>query len=99
MPLVFLDQELLDANIAAILQRAGNEKIRVASKSIRCRYVLDHIFKSSDQFQGLMCYTAGEAAWLADHGFDNILVGYPCMNKHDLKLVTHHLKNGKTIFL
>jgi len=99
MPLAFLDIELLDANIAAILQRAGKTNIRIASKSIRSRYVLEHIFKSSAQFKGIMCYTAAEAAWLATSGFDDLLVGYPCMNIHDLKLVAEQIKAGKKIVL
>jgi D-serine deaminase-like pyridoxal phosphate-dependent protein len=97
MPLVFLDLELLDANIASILHRAGKHKIRVATKSIRCRFALEHILKSSSQFQGLMCYTAKEAAWLASQGFDNILLGYPCVNKPDLQAIIDQIKTGKTI--
>jgi D-serine deaminase-like pyridoxal phosphate-dependent protein len=99
LPMVFLDLELLDANIAAILQRAGNRKIRIASKSIRSRFVLEHILQSSDQFHGIMCYTAAEAVWLAGVGFDHLLVGYPCMNPKDLELVAGQIKNGKNIVL
>lgn len=97
LPLAYLDLELLDANISAILQRASKTNIRIASKSIRSRYVLEHILKSNDQFQGIMCYTAGEAAWLASTGLDNILIGYPCMNQHDLNLVVQQIKSGKKI--
>ncbi len=99
MPLAFLDLDLLDINIQSILQRSGKINIRIASKSIRCRYVLEHILKNSQQFKGVMCYTAGEAAWLASQGFDDLLTGYPCMNPHDLKLVAKQIQSGKKIVL
>lgn len=98
MPLAFVDLDLLDENIKSILQRAGDKKIRLASKSIRCRYVLDYIFASSDRFKGIMCYTAGEAAWLAQLGYDDLLIGYPTANTHDLKLLVKQVSAGKKIF-
>lgn len=97
MPLAFLDMDLLDENIKAILTRVGNKKIRVATKSIRSRYVLEHILKSSPQFQGIMCYTVGEAVWLANMGFDDILLGYPSASKHELKLLVELVSKGKKI--
>jgi D-serine deaminase-like pyridoxal phosphate-dependent protein len=97
MPLAFLDLDLLDKNIEALLKRAGDKKIRIASKSIRCKFVLDYILKSNAQFNGIMCYTAGEAAWLAEEGFDNLLIGYPCMNMHDLERLVNQVARGKKI--
>jgi D-serine deaminase-like pyridoxal phosphate-dependent protein len=97
MPLAYVDMDLLDKNIEDLLKRAGNKKIRIASKSIRCRYILEYILQSHAQFDGIMCYTAGEAAWLASEGFDNLLIGYPCANIHDLQLLVNQVAKGKKI--
>lgn len=97
MPLAFVDFDLLDINIQSILTRSGNKNIRLASKSIRSRAVLEYIFQADKRFKGIMCYTAGEAAWLADLGFDDLLIGYPCMNKVDLNLISDQIVRGKKI--
>lgn len=97
LPLLFLDIDLLDENIKAVVSRSGGKKIRLATKSIRSRYVLEYILKSNKIFQGLMCYTAAEAAWLASEGFDDILLGYPQMNRKDWDQVALLVKAGKTI--
>jgi D-serine deaminase-like pyridoxal phosphate-dependent protein len=96
--LAFVDFDLLDLNIRSLLTRAGNKKIRIASKSIRCKAVLEYILQSDKRFQGIMCYTAGEAAWLAENGFDDLLIGYPCVNKNDLYLMADRISKGKRIF-
>ena len=36
MPYAFVDMELFNKNSEDIIKRAGNKKIRIASKSIRC---------------------------------------------------------------
>ncbi len=97
MPLAFVDLDLLDLNIKAILERAGDKKIRLASKSIRSRSVLEHILQSDKRFQGIMCFTAGEAAWLAEMGLDDMLIGYPCLNKQDLYAISNQIAKGKKI--
>jgi D-serine deaminase-like pyridoxal phosphate-dependent protein len=76
-PYAVLDIDLLDANIASILQRSGNKRIRIATKSIRSCGVIRHILKSSDRFQGLMTFTANESLYLLGQGFDDLLLGYP----------------------
>jgi len=90
--------DLININIRDVLARAGNKQIRVATKSIRCRYILDHVLKSNPRFNGLMCYTAGEAVWLANSGFDNLLIGYPSMNEAELTLCADQVARGKKIY-
>ncbi len=99
MPFAFVDKTLLDENINNILKRSGDKKIRIASKSVRCRWVLDYILQSNNQFQGIMCYSVNEAAWLADQGFDDLLVAYPCFHEKDIKSIIPALKEGKRIYL
>ncbi len=99
MPFAFVDRDLLDQNISDILGRAGNKKIRIATKSIRCRAVMDYILKSSDVFQGLMCYNIYEAAWLASLGYDDLLVAYPYTQKQHIESIVPALREGKSIYL
>lgn len=80
-PFAFLDRTALDVNIDQILKRAGNKRIRVASKSVRSVPVLNHIFARSDQFQGIMSFAPEEALFLIEQGFDDILLGYPTVDE------------------
>ena len=38
-------------------------------------------------FQGLLCYAADEAAWLAESGFDDLLIAYPTVQRAGLDAV------------
>lgn len=96
-PFAFVDLDLLDANIKAIAQEAGGKKIRVASKSIRCPDVLRRILAADDVYQGIMCYTAEEAIFLARQGFDDLLLGYPQWHAEALNDVISLMGEGKTI--
>jgi D-serine deaminase-like pyridoxal phosphate-dependent protein len=96
-PFAFVDLDLLDANIKAIAQEAGGKKIRVASKSIRCPDVLRRILAAEPVYQGIMCYTAEEAAFLARQGFDDLLLGYPQWRAEALSDVISLIGEGKTI--
>lgn len=96
-PFAFVDLDLLDANMKAIAKEAGGKKVRVASKSIRCPDVLRRILASDDVYQGIMCYTAEEAAFLAREGFDDLLLGYPQWHADALSDVISLIGEGKTI--
>jgi D-serine deaminase-like pyridoxal phosphate-dependent protein len=76
-PFAFVDLEAMWANAAAMLARAGGKPIRIASKSIRCRALLEAILQRHERFRGLMTYTLPETLWLAEQGFENLLLAYP----------------------
>jgi D-serine deaminase-like pyridoxal phosphate-dependent protein len=76
-PFAFVDLEAMWANAEEMLGRAGSKPIRVASKSIRCRALLEAILGRDERFQGLMTYTLPETLWLAEQGFENLLLAYP----------------------
>lgn len=99
MPFAFVDLDLLDQNIEAVLQRAGNKQIRIASKSIRCTAILRYIFASNPRFQGVMSYSVLEAVHLSQSGFDDLLVAYPAWHAEQIGLVCEQVKQGKTITL
>src|SRR6185312_5257956 len=99
MPFAWLDLDALDENIRAIIGRAENKHIRVASKSVRSVAVLRRILAASPVFRGLMCFTAREAAWLAGQGFDDLLIGYPAWQADDLAAVAQATADGARITL
>jgi D-serine deaminase-like pyridoxal phosphate-dependent protein len=68
------------ANAADMLRRAGGKPIRVASKSVRCRPLLERIL-ARDGFRGLMTFTLRESQWL---GFDDMLLAYPTADREAL---------------
>jgi D-serine deaminase-like pyridoxal phosphate-dependent protein len=76
-PFAFVDLDAMWANAAAMLGRAGDKPIRVASKSIRCRALLEAIHQRDERFRGLMTYTLPETLWLAEQGFEDLLLAYP----------------------
>ena len=98
-PLAFVDMNMLEENIQQILQRSGTTPIRIASKSIRCRHMLDYILKSNKQFQGIMSFSGSEAVFLSTNGFDDILVAYPVLHKKEIAEVCQEIKKGKYINL
>ena len=65
------------ANADAMLGRAGGKPIRVATKSLRCRALTEEILARDPGFRGLMTYTLAETLWLAEAGFDDLLLAYP----------------------
>lgn len=99
MPFAFVDLDLFDANIHAVLSRANGKSIRIASKSIRCVSLLRRILSSSDQFRGIMAYSLREAVYLAEQGFEDILVAYPACREADAVAYRHFLEQGGNITL
>ena len=79
-PVAIVDLEAFDANAADLVRRAGGKPIRVASKSVRCRALLERVLRM-DGFQGIMSFTLAESIWLARAGFDDILLAYPSADR------------------
>ena len=99
LPFAYLDLDLLDQNIRQIAARAGGKRVRLASKSLRSIAVLRRILATDSCFQGIMCYTAQEAAYLASQGFDDLLIGYPTWHEQDIAIVAQATAAGMSITL
>lgn len=99
LPLGFVDVELLMANAASLVARAGGRPIRLASKSIRCREVLRRVMDSSPIFKGVLCFSADEAAHLAGHGFEDLVVAYPTVDPFGIAAVCRRISEGAQITL
>lgn len=98
-PFAFVDMDLLDENIEAIASRSHGKKIRIASKSIRSVSMLRYILEKSDCFEGIMCYTAEEAAFLAGKEFNDLLIGYPIWEEAHICTLIPYWQKGRTIVL
>jgi D-serine deaminase-like pyridoxal phosphate-dependent protein len=79
-PFAFVDLDAMWANADAMLGRAAGKPIRVATKSLRCRALIEAVLARDPGFRGLMTYTLGETLWLAEHGHDDLLLAYPTID-------------------
>ena len=78
-PFVVVDLDALEANADDLVRRARWRPVRVASKSVRCRWVLDHVL-GRPGFSGVMAYAVAEAVWLVAGGVRDVLVAYPSVD-------------------
>ncbi|MDN3293640.1 amino acid deaminase/aldolase [Streptomyces ficellus] len=79
-PVAVVDLEAFDANADDLVRRAGGKPIRVASKSVRCRALLERVL-AREGFAGIMSFTLGESLWLARAGFEDVLLAYPSADR------------------
>ncbi|WP_323123034.1 amino acid deaminase/aldolase [Burkholderia alba] len=99
LPAAFVDLDHVDLNLDRLRQRANGMPIRVATKSVRSRAMLRAILAAGPFMQGLLCYSAAEAAWLAGDGFDDLVVAYPSVEPAELRAVAAQLRLGRSITL
>ncbi|WP_327675859.1 amino acid deaminase/aldolase [Kitasatospora sp. NBC_00458] len=79
-PVAVVDLAAFDANAADLVRRAAGKPIRVASKSVRCRALLDRAL-ATDGFAGVMSFTLAESLWLARSGLRDVLLAYPSTDR------------------
>ncbi|MFC4140484.1 MULTISPECIES: amino acid deaminase/aldolase [unclassified Microbacterium] len=82
-PVGVIEREALRHNALDLLVRSGGIPIRVASKSVRVRGVLDAVLRIPG-FRGILAFTLAEALWLAET-HDDIVVGYPSVDRASLE--------------
>lgn len=83
-PFAVVDLAAWRANATDLVRRAAGTPIRVASKSVRCRALLSDVL-SSKGFRGVLGYTLAEALWLAEGTCDDVVVGYPSVDRAALR--------------
>jgi D-serine deaminase-like pyridoxal phosphate-dependent protein len=76
-PFAFVDLDAMWQNADDMLRRAGGKPIRVASKSVRCRDLLERILARDDRFRGVLTFTLPETLWLEENGFEDLVLAYP----------------------
>lgn len=78
-PVAAIDIDALRHNALDLVVRSSGVPVRVASKSIRVREVLDATL-ALPGYQGVLAFTLPEALWLADD-HDDIVLGYPTADR------------------
>lgn len=81
-PLAVVDLEAFDANATDLVKRAAGTPIRVATKSVRCRELIQRALETPG-FEGVMAFTLPEALRLAQD-IDDVLMGYPTVSRRAL---------------
>lgn len=82
-PFAVVDLDAFDANAADLVRRAAGRPIRVASKSIRVRWLLERAL-ATPGFAGVMSYSLPEALWLVGQGVRDVFVAYPTTDREAL---------------
>jgi D-serine deaminase-like pyridoxal phosphate-dependent protein len=84
-PLAIVDLAAFDRNAEQLRERASGLPIRVVSKSVRCRYLLQRVL-GTDGYAGVMAYSLHEALWLCRAAVStDLLVGYPTVDRARLR--------------
>ena len=78
-PIAAVNVDALRYNALDLVVRAGGVPIRVASKSVRVREILEATL-ALPGYRGILAFTLPEALWLAQR-HDDILVGYPTADR------------------
>lgn len=101
LPTALIDLDALEANAALLIAKMGDNDVtmRVASKSIRHVGLLKRIAEiGGEKFVGLMCFTAREAAFLVDQGFDDLLIAYPFSRPDEAEVVAELTAHGAKVW-
>lgn len=79
-PVAAIELAALRYNALDLAVRASGVPIRVASKSVRVREVLDAAL-ALPGYRGVLAFTLPEALWLARTGHDDVVLGYPTVDR------------------
>lgn len=84
-PYAVVDLAAFDANARDLVRRANSVPIRVVSKSLRCRSLIERVL-ARPGYRGVMSYSLAEALWLLASGTcDDLLVAYPTADRAALR--------------
>src|ERR1700753_2477032 len=84
-PFAVVDLAAFDANALDLVRRANGVPIRVVSKSLRCRTLIERVLARPGA-RGVMSYSLAEALWLHATGTtDDLLVAYPTADRSALR--------------
>lgn len=100
-PLAFVDLQKFDRNAKkmADLVRPSGLPIRIATKSLRVPELIQRALDSDPLYRGLMCFSAQEALFLAEKGFNDFLIAYPTVSTTDLAALKKIHDQGKDVYL
>ena len=67
-----------------MLRRSRGKPIRIASKSVRSRPVLERLLDLDPGFQGVLTFTLPETLWLWERGLRDLVLAYPTTDRAGL---------------
>ncbi len=98
LPAAVVDLDALDRNLVAVLALAGDKPVRLATKSLRCGWLLRYLIeRGGGRLRGLFAVHAREARLLVELGFDDVLVGYPVGRRADAEALAALAAGGATV--
>jgi D-serine deaminase-like pyridoxal phosphate-dependent protein len=80
-PFAVVDLDAVWANAADMLRRSRGKPIRIASKSVRSRQVLERLLELDPGFQGVLGFTLPEVIWLWEQGIRGLVMAYPTTDR------------------
>jgi D-serine deaminase-like pyridoxal phosphate-dependent protein len=86
-PFAVVDLDAFWRNAADMERRATGKPIRLASKSVRCRALQERVLARRG-FRGTLAFTLPEALWLAEVGFQDLVVAYPTADREALRTLS-----------
>jgi D-serine deaminase-like pyridoxal phosphate-dependent protein len=80
-PFALVDLDAMWWNADDMLRRAAGKPIRIASKSVRSRLLLERMLAHGPGYRGLLTFTLPETLWLAREGLEDMVVAYPTADR------------------
>lgn len=96
-PFAVIDMHALRENAASLVYRASGKPIRLATKSLRVRGIIEQVLQMPG-YAGLLAFTLPEALWLAQSCPD-IVVGYPSADRAAIEELAHDAEAAARITL
>lgn len=82
-PYAVVDLDAFDRNAETLVRRSAGTPVRLATKSVRSRDLIERVL-ARPGYRGLLAFTLAEGLWLADLS-DDVLVGYPTSDRSALR--------------
>ena len=102
LPLAVVDLDAFDHNVRQFAEEVARhgKTMRIASKSLRVPALLQRALTiGGAALRGLMCFSTAEARYLAEQGFDDLLVAYPAVQRSDVVQAAAISRAGKSVTL
>lgn len=78
--------------------RSSVPTVRIGSKSVRCLEAMRAVLRL-DGYRGVFGFTLAEALWLVSRGFDDVVVGYPTVDRNALEALFENADACRAITL
>jgi D-serine deaminase-like pyridoxal phosphate-dependent protein len=96
-PVAAVNLAALRYNALDMVVRAGGVPIRVASKSVRVREIIDATLRIPG-YHGILAFTLPEAIWLAET-HEDVVLGYPSVDRAAIATLTAHAQAAARVTL